>query len=207
MRLFVLLLLLTIPLKAVSSTFKELENRLSAVKSVKVVFLQKTRYSWYPKPEISKGVFYATREGKFRIEYTSPERVIMVSNGQEILILNVEEKEALLDSVRNNTSPVVESLFFFARPLSEVFDPVGELEKNGVKVLVLKPKEEDENVKEVYVELDEDLEVLRVRIVDVEDTETTVEFLEVSKNFSPSSGLFLLDIPPDVRVRKVDTAP
>ncbi len=204
MRFLALFLLLFLPLKAVPSTFKELEKKLSQIKSVRVVFLQKTRYSWYPRPETSKGIFYATRDGRFRIEYTHPERVVMVSNGEEILILHEEEREAILDSVKNNTSPVIESLFFFARPLSEVFDPVGELEKEGVRVLVLKPKEKDENIKEVYVELDEKLEVLRVRVLDSEDTETTVEFVEVRKNFTPSEGLFLIDIPPDVRVRKVE---
>ncbi len=204
MRFLALFLLLFLPLKAVPSTFKELERKLSQIKSVRVVFLQKTRYSWYPRPETSKGIFYATRDGRFRIEYTHPERVVMVSNGEEILILHEEEREAILDSVKNNTSPVIESLFFFARPLSEVFDPVGELEKEGVRVLVLKPKEKDENIKEVYVELDEKLEVLRVRVLDSEDTETTVEFVEVRKNFTPSEGLFLIDIPPDVRVRKVE---
>jgi len=162
MRLLVLFLVLALPLKAVSSTFDELERKLRNIRSVKVVFLQKTRYSWYPKPETSKGIFYATR------------------NGKEILILNEEDREALLDSVENNTSPVVESLFFFARPLSEVFEPVGELEKEGVRVLVLKPVQKDENVKEVYVELDEDLEVLRVRVLDSEDTETTVELARYS---------------------------
>ncbi len=204
MRFLALFLLLFLPLKAVPSTFKELEKKLSQIKSVRVVFLQKTRYSWYPRPETSKGIFYATRDGRFRIEYTHPERVVMVSNGEEILILHEEEREAILDSVKNNTSPVIESLFFFARPLSEVFDPVGELEKEGVRVLVLKPKEKDENIKEVYVELDEKLEVLRVRVLDSEDTETTVEFVEVRKNFTPSEGLFLIDVPPDVRVRKVE---
>ena len=204
MRFLLLILILCLPLKAAPSTFEELERKLSEIRSVKVVFLQKTRYSWYPKPETSKGIFYATREGKFRIEYTYPDRILMVSNGREILILNEEDREALLDSVENNTSPVVESLFFFARPLSEVFEPVGELEKEGVRVLVLKPLQKDENVKEVYVELDEDLEVLRVRVLDSEDTETTVEFLEMKKNFTPSGGLFKLDIPPDVRVRRIE---
>ncbi|GEM_PF-631050 len=187
------------------ATFKDLENKLSRIKSIKVVFLQKTRYSWYPKPEISKGIFYATVEGKFRIEYTQPDKVVMVSNGKEILILNKEEKEALIDSVRNNTSPVVESLFFFSKPLSEVFDPVGELQKNGVKVLILKPKERDENIKEVYVELGKDLEVLRIRILDTEDTQTTVEFLDIKENFSPSETLFTLEIPPDVKVRRISS--
>ena len=204
MRLIVFILLFLTPLIAVSSTFKELEDKLKNVKSVRVVFVQKTRYSWYPKPELSKGVFYATKDGKFRIEYTYPDEVVMVSNGKEIIILNKEDREAIIDNVENNTSPVIESLFFFSKPLSEVFEPVGELEKKGLKVLILKPKRKDENIKEVYVELDKDLEVRRIRVVDSEDTQTTVEFIDIRKNFKPSAGLFRIELPPDVKVRRAD---
>ncbi|RLJ71049.1 outer membrane lipoprotein carrier protein [Hydrogenivirga caldilitoris] len=197
-----ILLLMIIPLTGLSSTFKELENKLQNTKSIRVVFIQKTQYSWYPKPELSKGVFYATKDGKFRIEYTYPDKVVMVSNGKEIIILNEEDKEAIIDNVENNTSPVIESLFFFSKPLGEVFEPVGELEKSGLRVLILKPKQRDENIKEVYVELDAELEVKKVRVVDSENTQTTLEFIEVRKNFQPSSGLFKIELPPDVKVRR-----
>lgn len=197
-----ILLLMIMPLTGLSSTFKELENKLQNTKSIRVVFIQKTQYSWYPKPELSKGVFYATKDGKFRIEYTYPDKVVMVSNGKEIIILNEEDKEAIIDNVENNTSPVIESLFFFSKPLGEVFEPVGELEKSGLRVLILKPKQRDENIKEVYVELDAELEVKKVRVVDSENTQTTLEFIEVRKNFQPSSGLFKIELPPDVKVRR-----
>jgi len=200
--LVIILLFLIAPPSAVSSTFKKLEKKLADVRTVKVVFIQKTRYSWYPKPDISKGIFYATKDRKFRIEYTYPDRVTMVSKGKEIIVYNEEDREAILDHVENNTSPVIESLFFFSRPLSEVFTPVGEFSKEGLRVLVLEPKKRDENIKKVYVEVDEDLEVKRIRVVDSEDTETTIEFIEVRRNFTPSSGLFDLVLPPDVKIRR-----
>ncbi|NPA41857.1 MAG: outer membrane lipoprotein carrier protein LolA [Aquificae bacterium] len=200
MRVFLFLLILVCGVWA--SVFEKLEEKLSEVKSVKVVFIQKTRYSWYPKPELSKGIFYATREGKFRIEYTYPDEVVIVSNGKEIIILNKVDREAIIDSVKNNTSPVIESLFFFSRPLGEVFTFIGEMEKGDLKVLILKPKSKDENVKEVFLEVDPDLEVRRVRVIDSEGTETTIEFMDVKKNFTPSEGLFRINIPPDVKVRR-----
>ena len=201
MRLLALLLVFVCAL-ADPSTFQKLEEKLKGIRSVKVFFVQKTKYSWYPKPELSKGIFYATKEGKFRIEYTYPDRVIMVSNGKEIIIYNEEDREAIVDSTENNTSPVIESLFFFSRPLSEVFDPVGELRRGSLRVVVLRPKRKDENIKEVYVEVGGDLNPKRIRVVDSEGTETTIEFIDIIKNYSPSSHLFRLDLPPDVKVRK-----
>jgi len=202
MRLVTLLLLFLTPLLAISSTFEELEKKLLNVKTVKVVFVQKTKYSWYPKPELSKGIFYAAKGGRFRIEYTYPDRVIIVSNGKEIIIFNEEDREAIIDSTENNTSPVIESLFFFSRPLGEVFEPTGELTKGNLKVVILKPKRRDENIKEVYVEVDGNLEVRKVRVVDSEGTETTIEFIDVVKNYRPSESLFRIDLPPDVKVRR-----
>jgi outer membrane lipoprotein carrier protein len=192
------------PPKAVADTFKKLEEKLKGIRSVKVVFVQKTRYSWYPKPDVSKGIFYATKDKKFRIEYTYPDRVVMVSRGGEIIIYNEEEGEAIIDHVENNTSPVIESLFFFSRTLGEVFTPVGEFGKEGLRVLVLEPKSKDENIKKVYVEVDEDLEVKRMRVIDSEDTETTIEFIDVRKNFTPSEGLFRINLPPNVKVRRAE---
>ncbi len=185
-----------------ASVFEELEQKLSQTKSIKVVFVQKTKYSWYPKPEVSKGVFYAVKGGKFRIEYTYPDEVLIVSDGRRILILNKVDKEAILDSVRNNTSPVIESLFFFSRPLKEVFSFVGEMNKGGRKTLILKPRTTDKNVKRVFLDLSEELEVKRVRVVDSQDTETIIEFIDVRRNFTPSGGLFKIYIPPDVKVRR-----
>ncbi len=202
MRILALLLILITSALADTSTFKRLEEKLKGIRSVKVFFLQKTKYSWYPKPELSKGIFYATKDGKFRIEYTYPDRVIMVSNGKEIIIYNEEDKEAIIDSVQNNTSPVIESLFFFSKPLGEVFDPVGELQKGDLKVVILRPKRRDENIKEVYVEVDTDLSPKRIRVIDSEGTETIIEFVDMVKNYTPSSYLFKLDLPPDARVRR-----
>ncbi len=197
-----LLAVLAVVSLSFGGVFEDLENRLKEIRTVKVVFIQKTVYSWYPKPDVSKGYFYATKGGKFRVEYTYPDRVIMVSDGERIIIYNEEDREAIVDSVKNNTSPVIESLFFFSRPLGEVFEPIGEIGRGDVRVLILKPKAEDENVEKVFVEVNPDLEVVRVRVVDREKTETVIDFIDVQKNFTPSPGLFILDLPPDVRIRE-----
>jgi len=203
MKVFIaLLLLLSL---ALSSTFEELQKKLAGVKTVKVLFIQKTHYSWYPKPELSKGVFYAASDGRFRIDYTYPDDVVIVSDGAEIIIYNREEKEALIDSVKNNTSPVIESLFFFSRPLSDVFELAGEIKREGRIVLILKPKKEDENIREVYVELGSDLEIRSVEVVDKEDTRTLIEFIEVRKNYLPSQDLFRITLPSGVRVRRAES--
>ena len=199
------LMLLGFSLPSLPITIKEFEEKLQAIKTIKVTFIQKTSYSWYPKPEISKGYFFATKGGKFRIEYTYPDDVVIVSDGKEIIILNKEDKEALIDKVENNTSPVIESLFFFSRPISEVFEKIGSFSKGDLTVFILKPKRKDDNVDKVLVEVKQvksRLHIKGIKVVDIEKTETYFEFIDIKTNFTPSASLFDLTIPEDVKARK-----
>ena len=198
-----ILLLLFLSQSLWASYFELLQKKLSEVKTVKVSFIQKVKYSWYPKADVSKGYIYAARDGRFKIEYTYPDRVVIFSRGDEIVIYNKDQGEVIIDNLGNNRSAVIESLFFFSRPLSEVFKPVGEIDRGLKRTIVLKPIYSDENIKEVYVELSPDLDIQRLRIYDREDTETVIEFIDVMQNFTPSPELFTEPIPRNVKVRRV----
>jgi outer membrane lipoprotein carrier protein len=186
-----------------ASVFDELERKLSSTKTIKVSFIQRVKYTWYPKADVSKGYFYASRDGRFKIEYTYPDRVVIFSRGKELIIYNKDLKEALIDSIDNNRSAVIEALLFFSRPLSEVFKQVGQIDRGLKKTLVLRPIKEEEDIKEIYLELSQDLEIQRLRIYDKEDTETVIEFIEVIRNFTPSEELFRETIPLEVKIRRV----
>ncbi|MCS7284524.1 MAG: outer membrane lipoprotein chaperone LolA [Hydrogenobacter thermophilus] len=197
------LLLVLIPIISWGQAFSVLEKKLSEIKTLKVAFVQKVSYSWYPKADVSKGFFYAQKGGKFRIEYEQPERMLIVSDGREILLYYPKEKSAIIDKVENNRSAVVEALFLLSKPISEVFDHVGEIKRDNNTTLVLKPKVIDDNFYRVYVELDEELNIRSIRVEDKDGTTTTVEFLSLSKNFSPSEELFRIRLPSGVKVQRL----
>lgn len=198
------LVLLLFPLLSFAAqTFYLLEKKLEQIKTLRVSFVQKVSYSWYPKPDISKGFFYAQKGGKFRIEYEQPERMTIVSDGKKVLIYYPQEKSAIIDRVENNGSAVIEALFLLSKPLSEVFEPIGEI-KNGKNItLVLKPKLKDDEFYRVYLEIDEEYNVKSLKVEDREGTTTTVEFLSMSNNFSPSEDLFRIKLPQGVRVKRL----
>ena len=200
MRYFLMLLL---PLLSLAQTLQLLEKKLEETKTIKVSFVQKVSYSWYPKPDISKGFFYAQKGGKFRIEYEQPERMLIVSDGRNILIYYPQEKSAILDRVENNRSAVIEALFLLSKPISEVFQQVGEIKNGKNTTLVLKPKLKDDEFYRVYVELDVENNIKSIKIEDKEGTTTTVEFLSMTSNFSPSEDLFKIKIPQGVKVKKL----
>jgi outer membrane lipoprotein carrier protein len=197
------LVLLIFPLLSFAQTFHLLEKKLEQMKTLRVSFVQKVSYSWYPKPDISKGFFYAQKGGKFRIEYEQPERMIIVSDGKNILIYYPQEKSAIIDRVENNRSAVVEALFLLSKPLSEVFEPIGEIKNGRSTTLVLKPRLKDDEFYRVYLEVDEEYNVKSLKVEDKEGTTTTVEFLSMSSNFSPSEDLFKIKLPQGVKVKKL----
>ena len=197
------LVLLIFPLLSFAQTFHLLEKKLEQMKTLRVSFVQKVSYSWYPKPDISKGFFYAQKGGKFRIEYEQPERMIIVSDGKNILIYYPQEKSAIIDRVENNRSAVVEALFLLSKPLSEVFEPIGEIKNGRSTTLVLKPRLKDDEFYRVYLEIDEEYNVKSLKVEDKEGTTTTVEFLSMSSNFSPSEDLFKIKLPQGVKVKKL----
>lgn len=200
--MMVLVLFLLIPLLVLSNDIEELERAVANIRSVKVAFLQKVVYPWTTKAEISKGFFYAQLGGKFRIEYEQPERLIIVSDAKDILIYSPDEKIAIKDSIQNNRSSVIEALFLVSRPISSVFEKVGELQRNGIKTLVLKPKLKDEHFNKVYVDVDSSLNVSSIKVEGKDGTVVTFEIISISKNFTPSQNLFSTEIPKGAKIIK-----
>ncbi len=186
---------------AFGGDLKTLEKIFNETKTLKVSFVQKVKYEWYPKEDVSKGVFYAKRGGLFRLEYYSPDRITIVSDGKKVYVIDHEERSVYVEPVSENTSPVVGSLFLMSEPLSEVFSLQSVMKKNEHEVYVLKPLKEDENIKEVWVYLNPEGEIKKIVSYDKQNTRTEIDFIEVKRNFTPSEELFKAHIPADFQVR------
>ena len=198
-----LTLLLVIPLLVFAQTFESLEKKLQEIRVLKASFVQRVKYPWYPKQELSKGFFYAQRGGKFRLEYEQPEKTIIVSDGRQIILYSPSEKSVIIDHIDRNQSAVIESLLLISKPLSEVFDLVGEMEREGKRFLVLKPKAKDEFFHRVLVSVGQDGMPKIIRVEEKDGTTTEIELIDISANFTPSSGLFKIHLPADTKVKRV----
>ena len=175
-----------------------LEELFNETKTLKVSFVQKVKYEWYPKEDTSKGVFYAKRGGLFRLEYY---RVTIISDGKKVYVIDHKEKSVYVEPFSENTSPVIGSLFLMSKPLSEVFTLQSVMKKDNHEVYILKPLKEDENIKEVWVYLNPEGEIKKIVSYDKQNTRTEIDFIEVKRNFTPSEELFKANIPADFRVR------
>jgi len=185
-----------------SQSFEEFEKRLDSIKSIKVAFVQKVQYPWQSKADVSKGIFYAQRGGRFRIEYKHPEKTLIVSDSIKILVYSPKDKTAFVDNLDRNNSPVIEALFLVSRPIAEVFQLLGEVEKAEGKVFILKPKVKDEYFSKVFVEVSQRGDIKSIKVEEKEGISTTVEFVRVSFNFTPSEDLFRVKVPEGTKVLK-----
>ncbi|MFN3599099.1 MAG: LolA family protein [Aquificaceae bacterium] len=183
-----------------AQSFEDFQKRLDSIRTIKVSFVQRVQYPWQSGVEASKGVFYAQRGGKFRIEYEQPDRTLILSDGVQVMVYSLRDKTAYLDSLERNRSPLIEALFLISKPLSEVFDLVSQMEEEGAKTFILKPKVKDDYFSRVFVEVSHRGDISSIKVEEKGGIITTIEFIRVSTNFTPSEGLFRITLPEGARV-------
>ncbi len=198
----IIILFLLLPLFAFSSTLALLDEKLEELRTIKIFFVQKVKYRWFPDVELSKGIFYADRKGRFRVEYSYPEKMTIVCDGDTVMIHYLEDGEVILDKLSNNRSATIEAIFMFSKPLSEVFLLLGEIVEKDYRKLILQPKEEDSIIKEVSIYVDSSLNIKGIEVRDMEGNEIYIEVRDIRKNYRPSKHLFDVLIPAGVTVRR-----
>lgn len=194
-------LILALVLVSWSKTFEELERKLEKIHTLRAHFIQKTVYTWYPKPDISEGLFISIRGEGFRIDYLSPERVTITSYGGKTIVYNHEDKEALVSE--GDQPAVVESLLFFSKPLSEVFSLKEERKEGSYSILELVPKKESGQLVKIRLYVDGSLRVKKVVFWDSEGTETTLEFKRLEENVPVTEDQLRLELPKDAHIQRV----
>ncbi len=185
-----------------AQSFEDFQKKLEEIRSIRVIFVQRVQYPWQSKPDMSKGTFYAQRGGKFRIEYEQPENTLIVSDGFQVMVYTPKDRTVFLDRIERNSSPVVEALFLVSKSLSEVFELVGEMESSRGKTFILKPKVKDEYFSRVLVEVSPRGDIKSIKVEEKGGISTTIEFISVATNFTPSDNLFRVKIPEGARVVK-----
>ncbi|NPA32805.1 MAG: hypothetical protein GXO04_04180 [Aquificae bacterium] len=180
--------------------FEKLKNVFSNTNTLKLSFRQTVTYDWYPKPERSRGILYVKRGEFLRIDYMSPERLTLIADKNNVYLINYEQKTVYVESMKRNTSPVVESLFLLSKPLDETFTLVGKKKENGITVLLLEPKKKDENLNLVKLYVRRDGTPFKLVLYDSQGAKIEIEFIELKRNFRPRDELFKIKIPDEFKV-------
>ena len=206
-RLFPLVLALVLLLPAVASAeeFLDLVGKVNTFYKVKTDFSarfeQKVARAHLPnRPIKKKGKVYFKKPGKMRWDYTSPDKVYYISDGE--LLWNYVPDSKIAYKLRVKDS----DLFFALRFLYGE----GDLAKDFIvsdgglqganRVLVLKPKEGQQNFKELKLVVSPaDGQIMETILTDPAGNVSQITFVKVSFKDLPNDG-FSFTPPGDVQV-------
>ncbi len=152
------------------------------------------------KIQQANGTFYIQRPGKFRWDYQSPDRQLIVADGDRVWIYDIELEQVTVKPQDRALADTPASLLSGTAPIDENFglenlDSSGD----GLDWVELRPKKQDGTVERVRLAFgSESLE--RMEMVDRFDQVTAFRFHRIRRNITLDRALFRFRPPPGVDV-------
>jgi chaperone LolA len=180
-----------------------IEGFYAKIEDFKADFQQEVKRAHIARPLKKSGYVYFSKPGKMRWDYTQPDKVYYVSDGDILWSYEVSTKQAIKMGIKD--SELYDSLkFLFGQgDLRASFDIRLGAAKDGLQALVLTPKSGQQNYKSLtlFVKL-ETGEVARTELVDPLDNVSTITFSGASYaklkpegfQFKPPKGATIQDL-------------
>ncbi|MCO6413294.1 MAG: outer membrane lipoprotein chaperone LolA [Thiogranum sp.] len=143
----------------------------------------------------SAGEVWMQRPGRFRWDYHTPYRQLIVADGESIWTYDADLEQATVKAVDEALSSTPAMLLSGFRPLSEVMTWQQLDEKNGSTLYRLDPKQADSAVEQVQIAFDGK----QLSSIDVRDgfgNQTRIRFSGVKRNQPIDPERFRLKLPP-----------
>lgn len=202
-----LVLGLAVPAQAAPATLDQtigaIEGFYARIEDFKADFQQEVRRAHIARPLKKSGYVYFSKPGRMRWDYTQPDKVYYVSDGDVLWSYEVTTKQAIKMGVKD--SELYDSLkFLFGHgDLRASFDAKLGPDKDGLQALVLTPKSGQQNYKTLtlWVKLSTG-EVGKTELVDPLDNVSTITFSGASYDklkpegfkFKPPKGATIQDL-------------
>jgi outer membrane lipoprotein carrier protein len=192
-----------------ASESPELSKAIGAVETFylkvtdfKADFQQEVKRAHMTRPLKKSGNVYFSRPGKMRWDYTQPEKVYYVSDGEILWSYEVASKQAIKMGVKD--SDLYDSLkFLFGQgDLRGSFKITLGAKKDNLVALVLVPKSGQQNYKSLTLWTKDTGEVARTELVDPLDNVSLITFTGTSYGplkpegfqFKPPKGATIQDL-------------
>lgn len=180
-----------------------IEGFYAKIEDFKADFQQVVKRAHIARPLKKSGYVYFSKPGKMRWDYTQPDKVYYVSDGDILWSYEVSTKQAIKMGIKD--SELYDSLkFLFGQgDLRASFDLKLGAAKDGLQALILTPKSGQQNYKSLtlWVKLDTG-EVGKTELVDPLDNVSTITFSGASYarlkpegfQFKPPKGATIQDL-------------
>lgn len=194
-RVLTLLVLLLTVLPLTASAADLVSDWFSNLASIQADFTQTVVDSDGEQVQDSRGQVWIERPGRFRWDYRTPYRQLIVSDGKQLWTYDEDLEQATVKDLDVALSSTPAMLLSGYRPLSEVMTWEAEGESDGTAWFRLQPREQDSSVENVRIGFrDRQLDTLEV--VDGFGNHTHIRFAGLQRNRSLDDRLFHLKLPP-----------
>jgi len=147
----------------------------------------------------AQGRVWIQRPGRFRWDYETPYRQLIVADGERLWTYDEDLQQATVERVDEVLSSTPAMLLSGFRPLQEVMRWSQTGERDGKTWYRLDPKQEDTAVEEVQIAFDAG----QLAIIEVRDgfgNHTRMRFSDITRNQPIDPGRFRIQLPPDTDI-------
>ena len=171
----------------------------SALKTFQANFEQTVVDSNGEQVQQSAGKVWIQKPGRFRWDYRTPYRQLIVADGKRLWTYDEDLEQATVKPVDDALSSTPAMLLSGFRPLSEVMNSEPIDSDDGKRWFSLSPRQSDSAVEKVRLAFDEDQLVI-IEVNDSFGNQTRILFSGILRNRELEPGLFELKLPADTDI-------
>jgi outer membrane lipoprotein carrier protein len=171
-----------------------IDEYFSGLESIQADFVQTVVDSAGEQVQDSKGRVWIERPGRFRWDYQTPYRQLIVADGTQLWTYDEDLEQATVKTMDAALSSTPAMLLSGYRPLSEVMVWEPDTDNDQYTWFRLHPKEKDSAVEKVRIGFD-GKQLAIIEVVDGFGNHTRIRFSNLQRNQKLDRGLFQLQLP------------
>ena len=155
--------------------FDAFYKKLSTTEGIKGDFTQETYINGSSEKQTFKGILYAEKPDKIKIEYLTPIKQIVYVEKDKVIVYTPEENQAVISKLPEDfiTVKIFKSLSS-GKMLKEIFSSLKEQKNSNGYTIQLKPV--DKSISDVSLNLKKDFKVNKINIIDKEGNRVIIIF-------------------------------
>ncbi len=155
--------------------FDAFYKKLSTTEGIKGDFTQETYINGTSEKQTFKGILYAEKPDKIKIEYLTPIKQIVYVEKDKVIVYTPEENQAVISKLPEDfiTVKIFKSLSS-GKMLKEIFSSLKEQKNSNGYTIQLKPV--DKSISDVSLNLKKDFKVNKINIIDKEGNRVIIIF-------------------------------
>lgn len=193
--------------QSVDEVLSKLQKNYDSVRDLYAEFRQDVTFAVTQHTQTFSGKMWMKKGKKYRIEL---EQQTIVTDGKSVWTYFPLNQQVLIDSFREDPRAITPDQALVNVPRDYYSTIIGKERIGRMDHILLKliPKDEKSLIKSMKVWVDPSQWLMRkVEVIDVSDTQTTYTTKDVRINTGLADTLFQFEIPPDVEVVDLRSAP